>query len=90
VGTLPRDVRYDVGVTILDKPVSMATYGALPKAGLVNTLKEGQRLTVVGYGVRGFDLVSKPPLQPQPLPQTTATEPRSSSLTQSTPPSTTS
>jgi hypothetical protein len=68
VGTLPRDVRYDVGVTILDKPVSMATYGALPKAGLVNTLKEGQRLTVVGYGVRGFDLVSKPPLQPQPLP----------------------
>src|SRR5918999_1430517 len=32
VGTLPRDVRYDVGVTILDKPVSMATYGALPKA----------------------------------------------------------
>jgi hypothetical protein len=39
VGTLPRDVRYDVGVVILDKPVSMATYGALPKAGLVNTLK---------------------------------------------------
>ena len=68
VGTLPRDVRYDVGVTILDKPVSMATYGALPKAGLVNTLKEGQRLTVVGYGTRGFDLVSKPPLQPQPRP----------------------
>jgi Trypsin len=68
VGTLPRDVRYDVGVSILDKPVSMATYGALPKAGLVNTLKEGQRLTVVGYGTRGFDLVSKPPLQPQPRP----------------------
>jgi len=68
VGTLPRDVRYDVGVTILDKPVSMATYGGLPKAGLVNTLKEGQHLTVVGYGTRGFDLVSKPPLQPQPRP----------------------
>jgi Trypsin len=69
VGALPRDVRYDVGVTILDKPVSMATYGALPKAGLVNTLKEGQRLTTVGYGTRGFDLVvSKPPLQPQPRP----------------------
>ena len=68
MGTLPRDVRYDVGVTILDKPVSMATYGALPKAGLVNTLKEGQRLTTVGYGTRGFDLVSKPPLQPQPRP----------------------
>ena len=68
MGTLPRDVRYDVGVTILDKAVSMATYGALPKAGLVNTLKEGQRLTTVGYGTRGFDLVSKPPLQPQPRP----------------------
>ena len=47
----------------------MATYGTLPDAGLVNTLKEGQRLTVVGYGTRGFDLVvSKPPLQPQPRP----------------------
>ena len=46
----------------------MATYGALPNAGLVDTLKEGQRLTVVGYGTRGFDLVSKPPLQPQPRP----------------------
>ena len=69
MGTLPRDVRYDVGVTILDKPVSMATYGALPDVGMVDTLKEGQRLSIVGYGTRGFDLViSKPPLQPQPLP----------------------
>ena len=33
----------------------MATYGALPEAGLVDTLKEGQRLTVVGYGVNGFE-----------------------------------
>ena len=29
VGTLPRDFRYDVGVAVLDKPVKMATYGAL-------------------------------------------------------------
>ncbi len=56
-----REVRYDVGVVVLDEPVKMATYGALPKAGLVDTLKEGQRLTVVGYGTTGFDLVSKPP-----------------------------
>jgi hypothetical protein len=64
VGTLPRDLRYDVGVAVLDRPVSKATYGALPDAGLVDTLKEGKRLTTVGYGANGFDLVSKPPLQP--------------------------
>ena len=28
----------------------MATYGTLPNAGLVDTLKEGQRLSIVGYG----------------------------------------
>ena len=69
LGAPTRDVRYDVGVAVLDKRVRMSTYGALPEAGLVNTLKEGQRLTVVGYGTRGFDLVvSNPPLQPQPRP----------------------
>jgi hypothetical protein len=46
--------RYDVGVVVLKKPVRMATYGALPKVGLVDTLKEGQRLTAVGYGTTGF------------------------------------
>src|SRR5918992_4997383 len=56
----------DVGVVVLDEPVSMATYGALPKAGLVDTLDEGQPLTVVGYGTTGFDIGSEPPLQPQP------------------------
>src|ERR687897_3540203 len=60
--------RYDAGVVVLKEPVRMATYGALPDAGLVDTLKEGQRLTTVGYGTRGFDLISKPPLQPQPRP----------------------
>jgi hypothetical protein len=60
---IAREWRYDVGVAVLKKPVKMATYGALPDAGLVDTLKEGQRLTVVGYGANGFDLVSKPPLQ---------------------------
>jgi hypothetical protein len=64
----PHDVRYDVGVAVLEEPVRMATYGALPHAGLIDTLKEGQRLTTVGYGTRRFDLISKPPLQPQPRP----------------------
>ena len=65
---LPRDVQYDVGVVVLDEPVSMATYGALPEAGLVDSLDEGQPLTVVGYGTTGFDIDigSEPPLQPQP------------------------
>src|SRR3712207_6416606 len=59
--------RYDVGVVVLQEPVTMATYGALPEAGLVDTLKEGQRLTVVGYGVTGFargDGPLPPPVYP--------------------------
>jgi hypothetical protein len=63
-----RVIRYDVGVAVLKEPVSMATYGVLPDAGLVATLKEGQRLTAVGYGARGVDLISNPALQPQPRP----------------------
>jgi hypothetical protein len=67
VGTLARDVRYDVGVTVLDEPVKMATYGALPDAGLVDALKEGQRLTTVGYGTNGYEIDGQPPLPPQPV-----------------------
>jgi|SRR5215217_181428 len=52
----PPDIpRYDVGVVVLEEPVRMATYGALPDAGLVDTLEKGQRLTAVGYGLRTFD-----------------------------------
>jgi Trypsin len=67
VGTLPRDVRYDVGVVVLKEPVRMGTYGALPDAGLVDTLKEGQRLTTVGYGVNRFAIDREPPLPPEPV-----------------------
>src|SRR5215210_171602 len=72
VGTPHTHPRYDgffpdVGVVVLEKPVRMATYGALPEAGLVDTLKEGQRLTTVGYGARGFERGSEAPLQPQPV-----------------------
>jgi hypothetical protein len=53
---IPEYPLYDVGVIVLDEPVSMATYGALPEAGVVDALDEGQRLSVIGYGVRsGFD-----------------------------------
>jgi hypothetical protein len=58
--------RYDAGVVVLKEPVRKATYGALPKAGLVDTLKEGQRLTAVGYGASGFDRGGDGPL-PQPV-----------------------
>jgi hypothetical protein len=60
VGTLPRDIRYDVGVAVLDEPVRVAEYGALPDAGLVDTLKEGQRLTTVGYGATGYGIDGGP------------------------------
>jgi len=53
--------RYDAGVVVLKEPVRMATYGALPDAGLVDTLKEGQRLTTVGYGATGYDIDGGPP-----------------------------
>ena len=72
VGTPHTHPRYDgffpdVGVVVLEKPVRMATYGALPDSGLVDTLKEGQRLTTVGYGARGFERGSGGSLQPQPV-----------------------
>jgi hypothetical protein len=62
-------VRYDVGVVVLEEPVRMATYGALPEAGLVDTLKEGQRLTAVGYGANRFrfEFGGEPPPRPQPV-----------------------
>jgi hypothetical protein len=67
LGAPNRVIRYDVGVVVLEEPVKMATYGALPEAGLVDTLKEGQRLTTVGYGANGYELAGGPPLPPQPV-----------------------
>ena len=43
----------------------MATYGTLPNAGLVDTLKEGQRFTTVGYGATGYEIDGGPPRGPQ-------------------------
>jgi hypothetical protein len=54
-GLPPDKPLYDVGVVVLDEPVRRATYGALPDAGLVDTLDKGQRFTTVGYGLRTFD-----------------------------------
>jgi Trypsin len=65
LGAPNRTIRYDIGVAVLKEPVRMSTYGALPDAGLVDTLKEGQRLTTVGYGATGYELAGEPPLRPQ-------------------------
>src|SRR5215203_381438 len=65
---LAREWRYDVGVVVLDEPVKMASYGALPEAGLVDTLKEGKRLTAVGYGATGYEIDGGPPPRPQLVP----------------------
>jgi hypothetical protein len=62
---IARERRYDVGVVVLEEPVRMATYGALPEAGLVDTLKEGQRLTTVGYGATKYEIDGEPPPRPQ-------------------------
>jgi trypsin len=68
VGAVAGYPRYDVGVVVLKEPVRMATYGALPDAGLVDTLKEGQRLTAVGYGASGFERGVDGPLPQLVLP----------------------
>lgn len=42
----------DVGVVVLDEPVYMDEYAALPDAGFVDTLKNKTDLDLVGYGVQ--------------------------------------
>jgi hypothetical protein len=64
---IAREIRYDVGVVVLEEPVRMATYGALPDAGVVDTLEVGQRLTTVGYGANRFDVEGGPPPQVRPV-----------------------
>ena len=50
---------YDVGVVLLDEPVVLDEYGALPELGLLDTLTKGQgrkdrQFTAVGYGMQGY------------------------------------
>lgn len=46
--------RYDLGVVVLSKPVTLSQYGALPGLDSLDTLKPGQstRFTAVGYGLQ--------------------------------------
>jgi hypothetical protein len=52
--THPSYPAVDVGVVVLERPVTNVGYGSLPAAGLVNTFEVGQPLTAVGYGQRGL------------------------------------
>jgi hypothetical protein len=58
---LPEFDAYDVGVVVLDQPVTDVGYAQLPRQGLVDTLNQGQLLTTVGYGGTGFDRGGGPP-----------------------------
>jgi hypothetical protein len=46
---------HDVGIVVLDEPVTMASYGALPRLGYLDQFfaarRNAQRFTVVGYGL---------------------------------------
>lgn len=52
--THPSYPAVDVGVVVLERPVTNVGYGRLPAAGLVHTFQVGQPLTAVGYGQRGL------------------------------------
>jgi hypothetical protein len=64
---LPAFSYRDVGVVVLDEPVVMTEYAALPEAGLVGTLRNKSPVDFVGYGVQdqakipGHDLPQPPP-----------------------------
>jgi hypothetical protein len=49
---LPAFSYRDVGVVVLDEPVYMDEYAALPEAGLVDTLRNKTDVDLVGYGVQ--------------------------------------
>jgi secreted trypsin-like serine protease len=61
---LPNADTHDVAVVILDSPLVLSAYGALPSAGLVDTLKNNTPVDLVGYGVVGF---ARGGGQPQPV-----------------------
>ncbi len=49
---LPAFSYRDVGIVVLDEPVYMDEYAALPAAGMVNSFKNKTPIDFVGYGVQ--------------------------------------
>jgi hypothetical protein len=46
---------YDVGVVVLEQPVVLGTYGALPPEDFLTTIRaRDNSFTVVGYGMQGY------------------------------------
>ena len=64
---LPAFAFRDVGVVVLDEPVSGVGMAELPSAGLVKTLKSKTAIDVVGYGVQLQDKIKGSEV-PQPPP----------------------
>jgi hypothetical protein len=52
---------HDVAVVVLDRPIRVSRYARLPALNQVETLDVGQRVTIVGYGVQGFETGGGPP-----------------------------
>jgi len=51
----PHCMGHDVAVITLDAPIFVSRYAQLPEEGLADTLRQGQPLTVVGYGAQSVD-----------------------------------
>jgi hypothetical protein len=58
---LPGFAIRDVGIVVLDEPVYMDEYAALPTAGLVDTLQNKTPMDLVGYGVQEKVVGGGPP-----------------------------
>jgi hypothetical protein len=72
---LPAFSYRDVGVVVLDEPVDVGGFAALPSAGLVDTLRNKTDIDFVGYGVQYQDQIPGNQL-PQPPPYYRWTGPR--------------
>jgi len=64
---LPAFSYRDTGIVVLDEPVDMDEYAALPTPGLVDTLQNKTGMDFVGYGVQ-FEAQIPGNLLPQPPP----------------------
>lgn len=64
---LPAFSYRDTGIVVLDEPIILDQYAALPTAGLVDTLKNKTAVDFVGYGVQ-YEAQIPGNLLPQPPP----------------------
>jgi hypothetical protein len=58
---LPSFDTHDIAVVVLDDPVTLPTYGALPAPSFVESLPMKTALEVVGYGIHGWGRGGGPP-----------------------------